>query len=109
MSGADRLLSARISAITARCAVADSAGNRDAAVADLREGAGHRPDLLAEQAGLFLGFACAGLDLLADQYRARAELCVEAGADESLIEERIEAGIACAVAARQSPAFERHL
>ena len=102
-SDSDRLLSARIFAISRRLAFASPAGDMDAAVAELREAAGHRPELLAEQAGLFLGFARAGLDLLAEQYRARAWLCIAAGADKSLIGPWIEIGAARAAAARQVP------
>ena len=54
-------------------------------VAELREIAGHRADLLAEVAGLALGTAeSKGPEYLA-QGHAAAELCRLAGADESLI------------------------
>jgi hypothetical protein len=54
------------------------------AVAEIRELAGDRPDLLAQCAGLVLGCGESALD--ADVYRRMAVLCIGAGADESLIE-----------------------
>lgn len=75
----------------------------DAAVAELRKEAGHRLDLVAEQAGLILGFSAAGLPLPADQYRVPADLCIAAGAEEPAMLGWIEEGTARAVAARQVP------
>lgn len=57
---------------------------RDGAVAELRELAGGRADLLAEAAGVQLGAGEGRPD--EDWYQRTAELCVAAGADESQIE-----------------------
>ena len=59
----DRLLVARISGIARRHAGWRApTGNEITAVAELREVAGDRPDLLAEEAGIQLGFHEGGLD-----------------------------------------------
>jgi len=72
-------------------------------VAELREIAGHRADLLAEVAGLALGTAeSKGPEYLA-QGHAAAELCRLAGADESLIPQWIQEGRRRAAAARLPP------
>ena len=54
-------------------------------VAELREVAGDRPDLLAEVAGVTIGTAEGKGEEYLEQARAVAELCIAAGADESLI------------------------
>jgi hypothetical protein len=54
------------------------------AVPEIYELAGDRPDLLAQCAGLALGCGETGPDR--DVYRRMAELCIGAGADESLIQ-----------------------
>jgi hypothetical protein len=64
----------------------------DAAIAELRELAGDRPDLLAQHAGLALGVAEASLGFLVPQYQAEAELCLAAGADETQIPAWVELG-----------------
>ena len=73
-----------------------------AAVAELREVAGGRADLLAEVAGLALGTA----ESRGQEYRARAqavgELCRAAGADQTLIGLWAEEGRRRAEAARRS-------
>jgi hypothetical protein len=51
--------------------------DRAAAVAEIRGLAGNRPDLLAEHAGVCLGMAEAGLELMPPQYRLGAELAIE--------------------------------
>jgi hypothetical protein len=61
-----------------------------AAVAELREVAGDRPDLLAEEAGIQLGFHEGDLD--EPRAKATAQLLIAAGADESLIPGWIEEG-----------------
>jgi hypothetical protein len=61
-----------------------------AAVAELREVAGDRPDLLAEEAGIQLGFHEGGLD--EPRAKAAAQLLIAAGADECLIPGWIEEG-----------------
>jgi hypothetical protein len=60
-------------------------------VAELRQVAGHRSDLLAAHAGLAMGRAEADL-LKAPRYRAEAELARLAGADEAQIADWIETG-----------------
>jgi hypothetical protein len=72
-----------------------------AAVAELREVAGDRPDLLAEEAGIQLGFHEGGLD--EPRAKAAAQLLIAAGADESLIPQWAEQGRRRAEAARLPP------
>ncbi len=70
-----------------------------AAVAELREIAGDRGDLLAEVAGLFIGFY-----RQTNQERkaaAAARYCIAAGADPDLIPQWIEEGQCRAASARQ--------
>src|SRR5262249_57137799 len=61
-----------------------------AAVAELRQAAAGRSDLLAECAGTALGFGEGGQD--AARYRQIAELCIAAGADKALIGRWIATG-----------------
>ena len=61
-----------------------------AAVAELREVVGDRPDLLAEEAGVKVGFHEGGLD--EPRAKAAAQLLIAAGADESLLPGWIEEG-----------------
>ena len=88
---ADRLLMARISGIALRHARwrEPTEDQTAVAVAELREIAGDRPDLLAEEAGILLGFHD-GLD--EPRAKAAASFCSAAGADKSLIPRWIEAG-----------------
>jgi hypothetical protein len=73
-----------------------------AAVAELREVAGHRRDLLAEEAGLLLGYY---QDELGEpQAQAAAHFLIAAGADESLIPQWAEEGRRRAEARRMPPA-----
>jgi hypothetical protein len=62
-----------------------TADQQSAGVAELQSLAGNRPDLLAQHAGIMLAGADRESDVIADAYRLRAQLCVLAGADESLI------------------------
>jgi hypothetical protein len=64
----------------------------DAAVPELREIAGDRPDLLAEVAGILLGASEGELD--EPRSKAAASFCIAAGADESLIPGWIEEAVA---------------
>ncbi len=100
MSSADQILVAWLTAAARR-----NAWNRtvttEEGVAELRELAGHRPDLLAECAGISLG--CGESELDADVYVRMADLCVLAGADESLIEDWIAVGRARAALAAVRP------
>jgi hypothetical protein len=70
-----------------------------AAVAELREMAGGRGDLLAEVAGLLIGFYRRTVE--DPRARAAAGYCVAAGADQDLIPRWIEVGWNRAAAARQ--------
>jgi hypothetical protein len=75
-----------------------------AAAAELREVAGGRPDLLAEEAGILLGFHEGGLK--EPRARCAAQLLIAAGADESLIPAWIEEGRRRA-GLRRHPPFSR--
>ena len=83
----DRLLIARLDGIARRHARWGGLTDADkaAAVAELRQVAGDRCDLLAEVAGLALGTAEGKGQEYQDRGQAIAELCRMAGADESLI------------------------
>ncbi len=59
---------------------------------ELREVAGDRADLLAEVAGIALGTSEGKGEEYLEQGRAVAELCIAAGADESLILPWIDEG-----------------
>ena len=61
-----------------------------AAVAEVRETAAARSDLLAEVAGIMLGASEGELD--EPRSKAAARLCIAAGADETLIPQWIEEG-----------------
>jgi hypothetical protein len=78
-----------------------NADSEAAAVTELRQLAGHRPDLLAQEAGLALGHA--GSDPHGQLHQVRADLCIKAGADEAKIPEWIEIGRARASAAAAVP------
>jgi hypothetical protein len=78
-----------------------TAAETAAAVAELREIAGDRGDLLAEVAGLLIGFY-----RQTNQERkaaAAARYCIAAGADPDLIPQWIEEGQSRAAFARQPP------
>jgi hypothetical protein len=70
-----------------------------AAVAELREIAGDRGDLLAEVAGLLIGFYRRTVEDL--QAQAAAGYCIAAGADLDLIPRWIEVGRSRGAASRQ--------
>jgi hypothetical protein len=91
---ADRLLAARISGIAQRSARWGglTEDEKAAGAAELREVAGDRPDLLAQEAGLSLGSAEGKGPEYAARGHAVAELCRLAGADESLIAQWVEEG-----------------
>jgi hypothetical protein len=77
-------------------------GEREAAaLAELAEVADGRVDLLAQHAGLVLGFREDDID--ADLYRQIAQLCISAGADMSDIDGWIDVGRQRAATARQIP------
>ena len=102
----DRLLAGRLDSIAKRHARwgALTEMQRDAGVAELREIADGRSDLLAETGGLALGTS----DGRGEEYRAQAqavaELCRLAGADEALIGQWTEEGRR-RVATRRKPPF----
>ena len=102
----DRLLVARISGIAKRHARWREPTEAEiaAAVADLRELAGDRPDLLAEEAGIELGFHEGDLD--EPRAKAAAQLLIAAGADERQIPRWVEEGRRRAKARRMPPFSE---
>jgi hypothetical protein len=71
------------------------------AVAELREAAGDRSDLLAEVAGLLLGFHEGGLDEA--RAKAAASFCLAASADAGQVERWTQEGRRRAEAARLPP------
>jgi hypothetical protein len=71
------------------------------AVAELREIAGHRGDLLAEVAGLLIGYYRRTAE--EPKARAAAYYCITAGAGLELIPRWIEVGCSRAAAARLIP------
>jgi hypothetical protein len=90
-SESDRILFARISGVASRHAgrrVSETARAR--AVADLAELAAGRSDLLARYAGLAVGVHEGDLD--EERYLRAAQLCIDAGADTSLIPAWIDRG-----------------
>jgi hypothetical protein len=99
----DRLTSARIAAITRRNVRGRplTAVEEAAALAELAEVADGRIDLLAEEAGLAIGFHDQDAD--APVYLQIAQLCIKAGADTAVISRWIEEGRRRAAAARRRP------
>jgi hypothetical protein len=80
----DRIQYAQIARTAARHAQAWLTAEQEAAAAaELAETAAGRADLLAECAGTSLGFGEGKPD--AARYRQMAQLCIAAGADETLI------------------------
>jgi hypothetical protein len=96
-------MAARIAAITRRHARgrALTGVEEAAALAELAEGAHGRVDLLAQEAGLAIGFH--GQDVDAQMYLQIAQLCIRAGADIALISRWIEEGRRRAAAVKQAP------
>lgn len=88
----DRVLWARIAAAAARWTRnGDLTGPaRSDALAQLADAAAGRSDLLAEYAGIAVGFHEGDVD--ERQYLRAAQLCIEAGADTSLIPHWLEVG-----------------
>jgi hypothetical protein len=98
----DRLRCAQIAGIAARHAQAWLTGEEEAAaVAELVEIAAGRADLLAQCAGLALGFGEGQGDVA--RYRLIAGLCIAAGADETQIGRWTEVGRARAAVAAVVP------
>jgi hypothetical protein len=94
----DRILCARLSGTAVR--LARSGGPIDEAVADLRELAGGRADLLAEEAGLMAGTWSVWIGT--GDYLLAAGLLVMAGADHDLIGGWVAVGRERATTPRQS-------
>jgi hypothetical protein len=103
MSSADQLLSARIAGVCSHHGASGQIDDLAAAVAELQEVAGDRLDLLAEHAGVCLGWAEAVAPILASRFRAEADLCIVAGADPEKIKQWIPVGRERAEAAMQTP------
>ena len=99
----DRIRYAQIAGTAARHALGWRLTGEEeaAAVAELAGAAAGRADLLAQCAGLALGFGEGSQD--AARYRQMAELCILAGADETLIERWVTTGRQRAAAARAMP------
>jgi hypothetical protein len=102
-SDSDRLLVAQITGMARRHARwrTLTADEETAAVTELRELAAGRAALLAEVAGLMLGFHAG--DLEEPRAKAAAQLCRLAGADETLITQWTAEGRRRAEAARMPP------
>jgi hypothetical protein len=103
-SDSDRLLTARLMGVVKRHAPwrEPTQDETNAAVPELREIAGDRPDLIAEVAGILLGASEGQLD--EPRSKAAASFCIAAGADESLIPGWIEEGRR-RIAIRRKPPF----
>ena len=99
----DGLTLARIAAVARRHAwgTALTGEQEAAALAELAEAAGGRMDLLAQHAGLSIGWHEHDTD--ASVYLQIAQLCIQAGADLALIARWIEEGRRRRTAARQPP------
>jgi hypothetical protein len=99
----DRLRYAQIAGTAARHALGWrlTAEEEAAAVAELAESAAGRADLLAQCAGLALGFGEGAQD--AARYGQMAGLCIAAGADEALIERWVTVGRERAASAAAVP------
>lgn len=103
----DRIVAARIAGITRRHARgrALTGAEEAAALVELAVVADGRVDLLAEQAGLAVGFHERDDD--APVYLQIAQLCIKAGADMALISQWIDEGRRRAAAARRPPFTDR--
>jgi hypothetical protein len=101
----DRLTVARLSAISQRYAATGATTDdaRISAVAELAGEAAGRSDLLAEHAGICLGRAESEDGWQATIARLRAELAIQAGADEALLPGWLEVGRERASASRRVP------
>ncbi len=101
--GPDRIRYAQVAGAAARYA-RDwrlAADEEVAAIAELTQAAAGRADLLAKRAGTALGFSEGGLE--AARNRQIAELCIAAGADETLIGRWVAIGRELAVPAAAIP------
>ncbi len=105
MSTADQLRLARISGIASRhtAAAALTEEQRAQALADLRQVADGRVDILAEHAGTVLGASENGHPFIVQQAELIAELCLQAGADADAIERWRKVGRQRSADARRIP------
>ena len=103
----DRMRYAQVAEAAARYAQGRrlTAEEEVAAIAELTQAAAGRADLLAERAGTALGFSEGGLE--AARNRQIAELCIAAGADQTLIDRWIGAARELATAAVAMPYASR--
>jgi hypothetical protein len=101
MSTPDQILSARIAAVCRRYCGRGRIERQDQAVAELRELAGDRADLLGQHAGVCVGWLQVATPAEGPCFRAEAELCKAAGGDETQILASIEVGRGRAQQARQ--------
>lgn len=83
----DRIRTARIMGAANRLSK-DRPFDLDAAVAEVREVAGGRADLLAEAAGIYLGTVQS--DPFSWYYPLAAQICLDAGADRSAVSGWVE-------------------
>lgn len=103
MSTDDQLRIARMSEVAKRHVAQHEVDDLASAIAELREAADGRTDLLSELAGLHLGFEQADLAIMASRHRAIADLAFAAGADREQAEKWISEGISKLESARQTP------
>ena len=103
VSSVDQILSARIAAACRRHCARGRIEDQDQAVAELQALAGDKLDLLAEHAGVCLGWAEVVTPAEVPSFRAEAELCRAAGADETAIGQWIKTGRQRAEQTRQQP------
>ena len=99
----DHLRYAQIAAAAARYVQGggSTAAEEAAAIAELAQAAAGRADLLAERAGTALGFSQGGLEPARN--RQIAELCIAAGADETLMARWVAVGRELAARAAAMP------
>jgi hypothetical protein len=100
---ADHLRYAQIAAAAARYVQGwgFTAEEEAAAIAELAQAAAGRADLLAERAGTALGFSEGGLEPARN--RRTAELCIAAGADETVMVRWVAVGLELAARIRDMP------
>jgi hypothetical protein len=103
VSTADQILSAKIAAVCRRHCSRGRIEDQDQAEAELRQLAGTRPDLLAQHAGICLGWAELTAPAETTGLQAEADLCKAAGAPAALIEQWIETGRHRRRSARATP------
>ncbi len=103
MADPDRLIYARLYSVAFRRTASHEIDDWDGAVAELRAEAAGRTDLLSELAGVSIGLAENGLDILAPQYWLMSALCRAVGVDEPEVEKWIPVGMDRSDVARQVP------